>query len=662
MRKPLLLTVALVLGAGGLTLAASSGASAATADACAGSDPFTAADVAALDADYAGRHLAIAVADATTGCRYRYGSDEWFPTASTAKLEIMGAVFLALQDEGATEVPAWTAPVLQAMIQWSDNDAADDLYDWLGGGGALQQYGQRLGLTNTDNTSHDWGGTATTPDDQLALLQTVVVGGGVLASRWVDLARSYLASVDSSQRWGVTAGAPAGSTVWLKDGWYDNDGSLWGPGAAWRLGSIGVVQLPNGRRYSIAVYVDDDPSITSGIATIERLAAHVAATMAAIPPPLTATMADVTATPSVTTAFTPQSPTRLLDTRTAGGRIGGDTVAVVAVPSPASGAPVVAAALEVTAVDPLADGYVTAYADGGERPLASDLNPLRGRITANLVITPVGADGRVQLFSSAPVDLVVDLVGTFAAATGPVAAGRLVTVDPVRVLDTRTTTGPVAAGSVTRVDVAGRGAVPVAGVAAVAVTVTATDVAAAGYWTVWPGDGAVPLASTLDAAPGDTVGNTTLVPVASDGTVSVFSQSGGSLVVDVVGWVTDGTAAPATAGRIAIAAAPVRIVDTRIGLGGTRLAGDGVTTFATGLGAGATGLLADLATVDPDAAGYLTVYGAGTARPATSTTNSTPDRDPVAVATATGLTGGRFDVYAKTGVDVVVDLWGWLTS
>ncbi len=48
-----------------------------------------------------------------------------------------------------------------------------------------------------------------------------------------------------------------------------NDGSLWGPAGAWRLGSIGVVQLPNGRRHAIAIYDDDPATMTAGVGAVE---------------------------------------------------------------------------------------------------------------------------------------------------------------------------------------------------------------------------------------------------------------------------------------------------------------------------------------------------------------------------------------------------------
>jgi hypothetical protein len=71
--------------------------------------------------------------------------------------------------------------------------------------------------------------------------------------------------------------------------------------------------------------------------------------------------------------------------------------------------------LNVTAIDPAADGFITVYACGA-RPNASSLNYASHRTVANAVIAPVDpATGNVCFFSSQPVHLAVDLNGWFLA-------------------------------------------------------------------------------------------------------------------------------------------------------------------------------------------------------------------------------------------------------
>ena len=72
---------------------------------------------------------------------------------------------------------------------------------------------------------------------------------------------------------------------------------------------------------------------------------------------------------------------------------------------------------------------------------------------------------------------------------------------------------------------------------AVVVNVTATEPTADSYLTVWPSDEVRPTASNLNMAPGDTVPNLAVVPLALDCTVSIYNHGGTShVIVDVVGW------------------------------------------------------------------------------------------------------------------------------
>ena len=96
--------------------------------------------------------------------------------------------------------------------------------------------------------------------------------------------------------------------------------------------------------------------------------------------------------------------------------------------------------LQVTAVGSTAASYVTASPGGAQRPDASNLNPVPGRVTSNLTIVPLGSDGTVDLYNLAgDVDLAIDLVGLYEDRSGgvPDQGGRFLSNDPVRILDTR---------------------------------------------------------------------------------------------------------------------------------------------------------------------------------------------------------------------------------
>ena len=65
--------------------------------------------------------------------------------------------------------------------------------------------------------------------------------------------------------------------------------------------------------------------------------------------------------------------------------------------------------------EPAAAGFVTVWAGGAPRPTASNLNFVAGQTVPNLVVAPVGADGKIQLYNSAggSTELVADVAGYY---------------------------------------------------------------------------------------------------------------------------------------------------------------------------------------------------------------------------------------------------------
>ncbi len=117
---------------------------------------------------------------------------------------------------------------------------------------------------------------------------------------------------------------------------------------------------------------------------------------------------------ALTAGFAGQSPDRLLDTRDSGGRVAAGSTTRVQVAG-ASGVPdgAVGAVLNVTAVNPLARGFLTVFPCDERQPTASNLNYLQGQNVANAVVATFGSSGEVCVFSSTSTNLVVDLNGAF---------------------------------------------------------------------------------------------------------------------------------------------------------------------------------------------------------------------------------------------------------
>jgi hypothetical protein len=114
----------------------------------------------------------------------------------------------------------------------------------------------------------------------------------------------------------------------------------------------------------------------------------------------------------------------------------------------------------------------------------------------------------------------------------------------VRILDTRTgpapaswgTTRPLGAGQTLSLPVSGVAGVPSNATAAV-INVTATDVTALTFVTVWPHGVPRPTASSLNPAAGETGANLVTARLGAGGAIDLLNAFGSvDLVADLGGW------------------------------------------------------------------------------------------------------------------------------
>lgn len=336
--------------------------------------------------------------------------------------------------------------------------------------------------------------------------------------------------------------------------------------------------------------------------------------------------------------FTSLTPRRLLDTRTGLGAPAARVAAGATVHLQVTGrggvpsTGVAAVVLNVTVTEPRRQGHVTVYPDGTALPTASNLNFVAGQTVPNLVVTPVGAGGKVALYnaSAASTHLVADVEGYYASGT-PSEPGAFRSLTPTRLLDTRSGVGApaekVAPNGTVHLQVAGAGGVPATGVSAVVLNVTVTAPATGGHVTVHADDTAVPTASNLNFDAGRTVPNLVVAPVGGNGKVALENGSNGTidLVADVAGYVLSGT--PAQPGAFKTLA-PARLLDTRSGVGAaTGKVASGATLRLQVGGRGGvpktavSAVVLNVTVTGPTGSGYLTAHADGTARPTASNLN-----------------------------------------
>lgn len=321
-------------------------------------------------------------------------------------------------------------------------------------------------------------------------------------------------------------------------------------------------------------------------------------------------------------------------------------------------------------VQPTVPGFLTAWAARAPMPPTANVNARAGEVVSNMAIVPVDVNGDILLYSIANAHVVIDLLGTFAEAPGPVRGGRFAPVSPSRLADTREPAGTAnpytrAATSplpTVKVPVLDRGGMPANGVASVVLVVTAISGSnpGGGYVTATPGGAPWPGSANLNTnGSGDIRPNTVVVPVGPDGTVDLHLFAVEHVVVDVAGWFTDDSATPATSGRF-VSLPPTREADTRIPLGFGRMATASTATLdPVSVPVGASGLAHNIAIVDNAAPGFLTPFPEAPL-PLVAAGNVTAPGQIRSILTFTKLSGsGTMSYYAIMDTDLVVDVTGY---
>lgn len=272
----------------------------------------------------------------------------------------------------------------------------------------------------------------------------------------------------------------------------------------------------------------------------------------------------------------PITPIRVFDSRTTSSPLNsspaGSERVVDVFGSLSASADVIAAFANVTVVGAGADGYVSIFPTGRDRPNTSTVNFARGRTVATSTLIargPVGTSTFVVVTptSNATIDVIVDV---FALVTSdPMRSGASVvrSVAPGRVHDTRSTSriGP---GEWRAIPITGRrldgssDVVPSDGsVTAVAVNVTVVNALPASRST-WIST--TPGTSLVNVDKGRVAANFGLVPVAPDGTISIYNDAGSTdVIVDVWGYATTSGVSASAPGRVVVLDTPFRAIDSR---------------------------------------------------------------------------------------------------
>lgn len=236
--------------------------------------------------------------------------------------------------------------------------------------------------------------------------------------------------------------------------------------------------------------------------------------------------------------------------------------------------------------------------------------------------------------------------------------GRLVPIEPCRLLDSRRDT-PLPASASLDVLVVGRCAVPDDAIA-VAVTVTSVGAERDGWLAVKPTASHSAEVSTLNVARGDVRANSTVVSVGDGGSITLESDAGGHALIDVTSVFVPAT--EATSGRF-VPVEPRRLVDTR---------GDGWSggertlevPLPSGVPGDATALVVNVTIAGSQqfAGGFVSAHASGRPRPDTSIQNTDGWSQLRAATTIVPASPGGIAVYSSMGDPLLVDLVGYFTG
>lgn len=388
-------------------------------------------------------------------------------------------------------------------------------------------------------------------------------------------------------------------------------------------------------------------------------------------------------------AFVPVRPVRVTDTRPGSGlpsaghplRVGSDLTAQVGGRAAHDGVPLSACAvvLNLTVIRPQFAGLLTLDATG-ETPTMPGIPGIvfnAGQTTAAAVTTPMSPSGKVSIFPPPGVptagNIAIDVFGYYTSRPAMSGAGLYNPISLRRVFGSLRGGVRLGARSTTEVRVTGfRTGVPDSA-EAVAVNLTAADSTAASYLSAYDPAAARAAVSNLNFAPGEIVGNQTMVALDRAGQIALFNHAGSVAVdVDVFGYYS---AAHGT-GSVYVPIDPEPVVETSSRTNGLPLPPRRSEvlklSFHNILRQSVPGTATAVETtfeISPKGAGgYLTVYPTSDERPPTSSALDWTTREALVANESvtnqiTADTGGigKTSVFngSQTHLNLVVYVWGY---
>jgi beta-lactamase class A len=216
--------------------------------------------------------VSFAVVDPSSGLQ-GYDTDRVFSSASASKVFLLAAELRRLR-EGHEPLDQGTRDLLEPMITYSDNRAANAIYARVGDAG-LEEVAREAGMRDFEATPGFWGGDRITAADMARFyyrLEANLVGPDG------DYGKRLLARITSVERWGIPEAVGHGWSVWFKGGWRPA-GQEHTTGAVTHQAAL--LEHRGGERLALAVLTEEPPGEGAGFSAIEGVASRLLAS----PPP-----------------------------------------------------------------------------------------------------------------------------------------------------------------------------------------------------------------------------------------------------------------------------------------------------------------------------------------------------------------------------------------
>lgn len=343
-----------------------------------------------------------------------------------------------------------------------------------------------------------------------------------------------------------------------------------------------------------------------------------------------------------------------------------------------------AVALNVSILGPSADGWAKVNKNPGDNSSAALIYYTAGEPASAMAIAVPDANGYISVLTQKNVDVVFDVVGYFEQPSWGGSGAVFHPVAPERLMDSRTpnnmgscsvsggafqTCTRLSASTNVRVQVAGQAGMPTNDLVAVAVNMSAMDPAADGVLRANL-DTPFYSTSTLWYEGGENRSMTTMVEVATDGTITLRSSQQTDVLIDIVGYYT---APEGSDGAVFVPVVPARATKT-VSQEGTCIPspcdrmtqGESVRYKVTGVGdvpeQGAAAVAFTIGIEAPAADGWAKVnyqLAVDGTHSAAATIHYQANQNVSDVVIAEVDDQGYIEITTQKAIDVVIDVTGW---